>query len=319
VQNNISATSVANWQQHLFMELKQQSVADLEQTKIGVKLMEKGVFKDATFGLFEFDFSYIYNMDDHTMFHQWVALNNPAGEDFSSVSAFLKISVSIHGADDKPVELGEDPDPNNDKCMMPSSIKPKFTQLKLHIIKGEHLPRLDTKLVGKGSMDAYCKAELGNKKLKTSIQKTVNDEATWNQTFMIPVRMPIMAGQLIVKVMDSDDVTDECAGSLVFNYKELMAREQGSFFWKNLYGAPGGEGLIAKGGAQADAMNQNPNIATIWKGRILCGIEFEDSENPVAEVLKFEDEELRKAADERQKMVKWNFMFEIGSCIVTPE
>ena len=63
VQSNISATSVANWQQHLFMELQKQSVADLEATKIGVRLMEKGAFKDATFGLFEFDFSYVYNMD----------------------------------------------------------------------------------------------------------------------------------------------------------------------------------------------------------------------------------------------------------------
>ena len=97
-----------------------------------------------------------------------MALNNPAGEDFSSVAAFLKISVSIHGTDDKPVELGEDPDPNNDKCMMPASIKPNFNQLKLHFIKGECLPRLDTKLVGKGSMDAYCVGMIGNKKLKTS-------------------------------------------------------------------------------------------------------------------------------------------------------
>ena len=98
-----------------------------------------------------------------------MALNNPAGEDFSAVSAYLKLSVSIHGADDKPVELGEDPDPNNDTAMMPASIKPKFTQLKLHLIKGEHLPRLDKKLIGDGTMDAYCIAMIGKKKLKTKI------------------------------------------------------------------------------------------------------------------------------------------------------
>ena len=123
--------------------------------------MEKGVFKESVFGLFEFDFSYVYNMEDRTMFHQWVALNNPAGADFSSVAAFLKLSVSIHGADDKPMELGEDPNPENDKCMMPAAIKPKFKQLKLHLIKGEYLPRLDKKVIGDGTMDAYCMAMVG--------------------------------------------------------------------------------------------------------------------------------------------------------------
>ena len=214
--------------------------------------MEKGVFKEAIFGLFEFDFSYVYNMENHTMFHQWVALNNPAGEDFAAVSAFLKLSVSIHGADDKPQELGEDPDPNNDKCMMPAAIKPKFKQLKLHLIKGEHLPRLDKKLVGQGSMDAYCITYLGKKKLKTKVHTTKDDQATWNETMWVPVRMPIMSGQMIVKIMDEDKVKDECAGSLVFDFKDLLAKESGSFFWVNLYGAPGGEGLISEGGKVAE-------------------------------------------------------------------
>ena len=161
VQSSVTATSNVSFMNHIFVDLQKQSVAQLETTKISIRLMEKGVFKEAVFGLFEFDFSYVYNMEDRTMFHQWVALNNPASADFSAVAAFLKLSVSIHGADDKPIELGEDPNPNNDKCMMPAAIKPKFKQLKLHIVKGEHLPRLDKKLVGAGTMDAYCMAMVG--------------------------------------------------------------------------------------------------------------------------------------------------------------
>ena len=64
--------------------------------------------------------------------------------------------------------------------------------------------------------------------------------------------MPIMSGKLIVKIMDEDAVKDECAGSLIFDYKNLIARESGTFFWVNLYGAPGGEGLIAEGGKTAE-------------------------------------------------------------------
>ena len=71
--------------------------------KVNIKLMEKGVFKDAMFGMFEFDFSYIYFLENHTMLHKWVALSNPASEDFSAVSGYIKLSISIYGAGDEPV------------------------------------------------------------------------------------------------------------------------------------------------------------------------------------------------------------------------
>ena len=97
---------------------------------------------------------------------------------------------------------------------------------------------------------------------------------------MIPVRMPIMSGKLILNVMDLDNVKDEQAGALIFDYKDLLDRPQKSFFWANIYGAPGGEGLMASGGKLADEMNKDPLIATKWKGRILIGIEYEETEAP---------------------------------------
>ena len=56
------------------------------------------------------------------------------------------------------------------------------------------------------------------------------------------------------------------------------------FFWMNLYGAPSGESLFDVGGALVNKMNENPTIATIWKGRVLVGVEFDDkyNENPKA-------------------------------------
>lgn len=74
--------------------------------------------------------------------------------------------------------------------------------------------------------------------------------------------MPIMSGKLILNVMDLDNCKDEQAGSLIFDFKELLERPQKSFFWANIYGAPGGEGLMASGGKVADAMNKDPKIAT---------------------------------------------------------
>ena len=47
-------------------------------------------------------------MENHTKQHQWFALINPNSEDFASVSAYMKISGSVYGATDTPVELKMD-------------------------------------------------------------------------------------------------------------------------------------------------------------------------------------------------------------------
>ena len=158
-----------------------------------------------------------------------MALINPDSEDFASIAAYLKFSASVYGVDDTPVELKMDEAEDDDNCIMPASIKPKYTQLKMHIIKGEHLPKLDFKLVGDGKMDAFVSAKIGGKVIKTDKKDTSKgskpDEAIWMETFLIPIRMPIMSGKLILNVMDYDTVNDEQAGALIFDYKELLARE----------------------------------------------------------------------------------------------
>jgi hypothetical protein len=121
----------------------------------------------------------------------------------------------------------------------------------MHIVRGEKLPRLDRSgFAGAGppsKMDAYISTKIGNKNLKTSVKETKDDACVWNETFLIPVRMPIMSGKLILDVMDEDLKDDEQAGTLVFNFKDLLEHEQKSFFWANVYGAPGGEDLLKIG------------------------------------------------------------------------
>lgn len=279
---DVTSTTVLNFDSHIFIELMGQSVAELEQTKILIKLQQKGFFKTSLIGQVELDLTFIYNLENHTKQHQWLAMINPDSEDFSSVAAYLKLSGSIYGVEDTPVELKADENDDDDNCIMPASMKPKYTQLKLHVVKGEHLPKLDVKMIGEGNMDAFVTAKIGGKTIKTSIKVTEKDEATWNETFMIPVRMPIMSGKLILNVMDLDTVTDEQAGALIFDFKELLQREQGSFFWANIYGAPGQEEvkLINTNSDLADEMNKDPMKATKWKGRILFGVEHCESESP---------------------------------------
>lgn len=42
----------------------------------------------------------------------------------------------------------------------------------MHIVKGEHLPKLDVKLIGEGNMDAFVTAKIGAKTIKTNIVVT---------------------------------------------------------------------------------------------------------------------------------------------------
>ena len=78
-------------------------------------------------------------------------------------------------------------------------------------------------------MDAYISAKIGGKTIKTQKKDTGEsqepDSAIWMETFLIPIRMPIMSGKLILNVMDYDTVNDEQAGSLIFDFKDLLSRE----------------------------------------------------------------------------------------------
>lgn len=267
-----------------------------------------------------------------------MALINPESEDFASVAAYIKVSGSVYGVDDTPVELKMDENDDDDNCIMPASLKPKYNQLKMHLIKGEHLPKLDFKMIGPGKMDAFVTAKIGGKEIKTQKKDTgqgKEDEAIWMETFLIPIRMPIMSGKLILNVMDYDTVNDEQAGSLIFDYKDLLAREQKSFFWANIYGAPGAEGLVADGGPLADEMNKDPTIATKWKGRILIGIEHEFLDEKAPKLGCFPMDATPPKDDDGNEVEGWtsmadaakeymddevfHLMYEFNSCIKIPE
>ena len=65
--------------------------------------MDKGYFKDALIGAYEFDIAYIYFMKEHSLMHKWLALSNPNAENFNEVAGYLKISITIAAAGDEQV------------------------------------------------------------------------------------------------------------------------------------------------------------------------------------------------------------------------
>jgi hypothetical protein len=65
--------------------------------------MDKGYFKDAVIGCYEFDVAYIYFMKDHGLFHKWLALSNPESENFSDVAGYMKLSITITATGDEQI------------------------------------------------------------------------------------------------------------------------------------------------------------------------------------------------------------------------
>jgi len=174
---------------------------------------------------------------------------------------------------------------------MPTSTKPKFYQIKFRFFKGEKLAKMDSTLLGGGSIDAYVTCTYMGKKLKTKVVTQGKEERVfWNQEFLLPCQLPIMASKLKMKLWDEDKLSDEIVGSFSFNLKSMIKDMNGLFFWKNIYGSP-----LNVSGDTKKAMNENPDIASTWKGRLLMQVVAVETENPILKVTDIPEDDLREA------------------------
>ena len=159
---------------------------------------------------------------------------------------------------------------------MPPCIKPVYYQIYFRFFKAEKLPIMDKNFIGKGgSIDAYVICQYLNKKLKTRIYTMKDETVYWNQEFRVPCQLPIMSSRIVMKLYDEDKIKDELVGSFSFSLKSVIEKTNGMFFWKNIYGSP-----LDVSGETTDKMNNNPESASTWKGRILMQVAAEKTEKP---------------------------------------
>jgi len=231
------------------------------------------MFKDAMIGMFEFDLSFVYLKPDHVLLHKWVALNNPGGEDYATIQAYLKLSISVACTGDEQVQIEEDEGPEDTVPLMSPSLNPSFYQIKVRLFQAQDLPALDAAIgfIGKDKIDAYMKLDFKGKKYKTSTETQLKggDPVHWNKEFWLPAQLPVLAPKIELKLMDYDAIgSDELAGTLQLKTKEIIEDkhgENGKFVWKNIYGAPLGQ----KNSKAQQMMNNDPEYASEWKGRVL--------------------------------------------------
>lgn len=102
-------------------------------------------------------------------------------------------------------------------------------------------------------------------------------------------------------------------GAFDLNAKDIIGFKNGTYFWKNIYGAP-----LGYSGKNCESMNENPDMASFWKGRILMQVEAVKTEKPVLLVQDITPESIEKA---RPFLVdrKYNIMVQVNSAIALPQ
>lgn len=211
---------------------------------------------------------------------------------------------------------------------------------------------LDKAFIGKPSIDAYVLLEHKGQKLKTKVMlQEEGGQISWNQQFLIPLQVPLMGSRIVFKVMDEDTVCDEVVGSIILEAKDFIMEEicnfpnkdgktvdqinyddpdvkaamspedyelakntmNGRFFWKNVYGAP-----MDKTNKAAKNMNENPELGSFWKGRILMQVYAVKTERPVYRIEQIPEEDCQKAQQYTVNRT-FRFMTQINSAIALPE
>jgi len=157
---------------------------------------------------------------------------------------------------------------------------------------------MDKALVGKAKTDAYVRLDYRTSRLKTKVLVIEEGgECSWNQEFLVPSQVPMIGGRIVFKIYDEDTISDELIGSIHLELKDIIpdangnpGRFNGGFDWKNIYGSP-----LGTSGHMTDAMNENPEISSLWKGRILIQCMCEETEKPLLLVRNLEEEVIEEA------------------------
>ena len=133
---------------------------------------------------------------------------------------------------------------------------------------------------------------------------------------------PVAQDRLVLKLMDEDKVvgisSDEVIGSIPLSLKDIVknhSTEKGTLMWKQLYGAP-----VDSSGEAATAMNENPELASDWKGRVLMHLQACDAQYPEFNVVDASEELLALCKEQKcYEPRKFELIFEVGAGICLPQ
>ena len=304
--------------EHFYFDKTNLSVEMLDSEKITIEVYDnKHTHKQDYFGIYEIDFGYVYNQEDHALHNIWIGLANPESDNISKIRGYLKLSVSVLQEKDSRILL-ESADNELSNCIIPAQIQMKYKQISFYFFLGEEFPDMDstfsTKTYGR-RCDGYIEVKYMGIVRKTKVSSMGNKEkVVWNQIIDIPATKPAVSQKICMVVKDQDEVgSDDIVGSIELKIDDIYAGHYDELQYLNVYGSP-----INKKGGVYDEMNYNAEIGSKWNGRILMKCVVSDVDSPIARVSDIPENIVNEAMS-LSRQVKWKVWVRIISAMYLPE
>jgi hypothetical protein len=304
--------------EHFYYDKTNLTAEMLDSEKILIEVYDNNhTARKDYFGIYEFDFGYVYARPEHTLRNIWIGLSNSESEDMSQIRGYLKLSISVLNESDDRVEL-EPKDSELGNCIIPIEIKMKYKQISFYFFRGEEFPDMDAVFSEKKTgrrCDGYIEMKYMGIMRKTKTVEMKNEIIKWNQIIDIPATYPCVSQKICLLVKDEDIGSgDDIVGSYEFNINDIYAGHYEQYQYINIYGSP----LNKKGGIY-DQMNYNAEIGSRWNGRILMKCEIKDVDSPIARVRNIEDNQLINQIDQLYPQCNWTVCIRILSAYYLPE
>ena len=227
--------------EHFYFDKTNLTAEMLDSEKIVIEVYDnKHTHKQDYFGIYEFDFGYIYNQDDHALHNVWIGLANPESDNISRIRGYLKLSISVLQESDQRVEL-ESVDNELSNCIIPAQIQMKYKQISFFFFLGEEFPDMDatftTKKVGR-RCDGYIEVKYMGIVRKTKAVEMKDEKVIWNQIVDIPATKPAVSQKICMVVKDEDIGSDDIVGSIEVKIDDIYAGHYNELQYFNIYGSP---------------------------------------------------------------------------------
>ena len=308
--------------EHFYYDKTNLTAEMLDSEKVVIEVYDsKHSKKKDYFGIYELDFSYVYNQDDHALHNVWIGLANPESEDISKIRGYLKISISVLHEGDQRVEL-ESVENEISNCIIPSQIQMTYKQISFYFFRGEDFPDMDKKNIKKlfnkeKSCEGFIEVKyMGILRKTKAVGMDKNDQyrINWNQKVDIPATQPAISQKILLVVKDDDEFgTFDIVGSIELKIEDIFNGKYNDYQYLDIYGSP----LNKKGGI-FDLVNYNAEIGTKWNGRILMKCTVTDVGSPVARVSDIPKDIVKEALSRSRKYI-WKIRARIISAMYLPE
>ena len=302
--------------EHFYFDKTNLTAEMLDSEKITIEVYDnKNTHKEDYFGIYEFDFGYIYNQDDHALHNIWIGLANPESDNVSKIRGYLKLSISVLQESDPRIEL-ESADNELSNCIIPAQIQMKYKQISFYFFMGEEFPDMDatfsTKKIGR-RCDGYIEVKYMGIVRKTKVSEMVGEKVVWNQIIDIPATKPAVSQKICMLVKDQDVTSDDMVGSIEIKIDDIYAGNYNELQYLNIYGSS-----VNKKGGVYDQMNYNAEIGSRWNGKILMKCVVTDVDSPIARVTDIP----KNIVDEVMKCSRqniWKIRFKAISAMFLPD